>query len=69
MPRDTRDKPRDTRDRFAAQRRFVALFDAGEEGIHVDMDDLPQAVGLGIIAIFAFAHAGLDSEAGCKPEP
>ena len=30
------------RDRFAAQVRVVALFDAGEESIHVDMDDLAQ---------------------------
>ena len=26
-----------------AQFGIVALFDAGEEGIHVDMDDLPEA--------------------------
>src|SRR5690606_8805503 len=37
------------RHRLAAQRRIVALFDAGEEGIHVDMDDLAQP-GRGLLA-------------------
>ena len=57
---------------FPAQLGIVALLDAGEKGIHVDMDDLAQAVGLaiGVIGIaLAFAHARIDSPTGCKAEP
>ena len=34
--------PAADRDRLAAQRRIVALFDRRVKGIHVDMDDLPS---------------------------
>jgi len=52
---------------------MVALFDAGEESIHVDMDDLAQAAaGRALVIIVvgtAITHAGIDSEPSCKSEP
>jgi hypothetical protein len=57
---------------FSAQLGIVALLDAREKRIHIDMDDLAQAIGLaiGVIGIaLAFAHARIDSPAGCKAEP
>ena len=43
--------------RLAAQARVIALFDAGEEGIHVDMDDLAKARSLiVVIAVRWLAH-------------
>ena len=40
---DAAPAPAADRHGLALQLRIVALFDAGEEGVHVDMDDLPEA--------------------------
>ena len=47
------------RDRLSAQFGVVALFDAGEEGVHVDMDDLAQALRLVafVLRVLAGFHA------------